>query len=442
MAAGRVERSGFAYHGITMARRLTATMCLTTLLVAGPAVWADDAATRVRSAKVQTSIRGATQMFAAPWGLVAQGSGQLRILPLGTSRWQTVHEVTGGSLYRIAFDDAGRLLAWWESEPHFHLFAPRTKGEVTFPLPPPPSPEFKYGYGIEDMYFTRDGGGAIVYMHGFVGGRTWVTVAYHYDLARRTPPTLLFRQPGHVLHTSSRLAVHAVPKKPDDACEHNFCHPLGAVIAWEISGTKATKRVLLDGNARKEDLSRVQPVWGGDGEQVAVLIDEHPKNRHLLRWRRGDTSATFSPLPSGPGPLSDPETTWLAASGDVVEVWSTDERGLEIRRHLPSGKMKVTSLAPLPRRTPHDHPLFNVAGVMERASGDLLLHWGEYLVLLPVNGAAGRLDLRTAFKRQAEISSRLLHVRSPEGIWVGIQSGKTLDMTFLPQADLETLMTR
>ena len=93
-------------------------------------------------------------MFAAPWGLVAQGSGQLRILPLGTSRWQTVHEVTGGSLYRIAFDDAGRLLAWWESEPHFHLFAPRTKGEVTFPLPPPPSPEFKYGYGIEDMYFT------------------------------------------------------------------------------------------------------------------------------------------------------------------------------------------------------------------------------------------------------------------------------------------------
>ena len=211
--------------------------------------------------KVQTSIRGATQMFAAPWGLVAQGSGQLRILPLGTSKWQTVHAVTGGSLYRIAFDDAGRLLAWWEKEPHFHLFVPGTKAHETFPLPPPPSPEFKYGYGVEDMYFTKDGDGAIVYMHGFIGGRTWVTVAYHYDLARRTPPTLLFRQPGHVLHTSSRVAVHAIPKKPDDACEHNFCHPLGAVIAWEISGTKATKRVLLDGNARKEDLSRVQPVW-------------------------------------------------------------------------------------------------------------------------------------------------------------------------------------
>jgi hypothetical protein len=132
---------------------------------------------------------------------------------------------------------------------------------------------------------------------------------------------------------------------------------------------------------------------------------------------------------------------WLTASGDVVEVWSTDERGLEIRRHPANGQMKVSSLAPLPRRTPHDHPLFNIAGVMERVSGDLFLHWGEYLVLLPVHGPARRLDLRAAFKRKAEISSRLLHVRSPEGIWVGIESGKVLDLTFLPEADLEARMT-
>jgi hypothetical protein len=132
---------------------------------------------------------------------------------------------------------------------------------------------------------------------------------------------------------------------------------------------------------------------------------------------------------------------WLTASGDVVEFWSTNERGLEIRRHSPNGTMKVSSLAPLPPRTPRDRPLFNIAGVMERANGDLFLHWGEYLVLVPVNSPARRLDLRTAFKRRAEISSRLLHVRSPEGIWVGIDSGRTLDQTFLPQADLEARMT-
>src|SRR6185295_1931401 len=120
-----------------MARRLMAVMCLSTLFLTGRAAHAADAATRSRPANIRTSIRGATQMFAAPWGLVAQGSGQLRILPTGTSRWLTVHEVTGGSLYRVAFDDAGRLLAWWENEPHFHMFVPRTKAHETFPLPPP-----------------------------------------------------------------------------------------------------------------------------------------------------------------------------------------------------------------------------------------------------------------------------------------------------------------
>ena len=103
--------------------------------------------------------------------------------------------------------------------------------------------------------------------------------------------------------------------------------------------------------------------------------------------------------------------------------------------------MKVSSLAPLPRRTPHDRPLFNIAGVMERAGGDLFLHWGEYLVLVPANGPARRLDLRTAFKRKAEDLEQAASRPLPEGIWVGIDSGRTLDLSFLPQADLEAGMT-
>ena len=272
-----------------------------------------------------------------------------------------------------------------------------------------------------------------------------MTVAYHYDLARHTAPTLLFRQPGYTLHLSARMAILAIPKKPDDACENNFCHPLGAVIAWEISGTKATKtkatkRVLLDGHARTEDFSRVQPVWGDDGDRAAVLVTEHPNRRHLLRWRWGEAAATVAPLPPGPGG-GDAETMWLTASGDVVEVWLTAERGLEIRRRSANDQVTVSSLAPLPRRTPNDHPLFDIEGVMERPNGDLFVHWGEYLVLAPLNGRARRLDLRAAFNRKTEIESRLLHVRAPEGIWVGLQSGKTLDMTFLPQAELEARLT-
>jgi hypothetical protein len=416
-----------------MRRRLVVALVLASCLAARAGESAP------RPAKVQATIRGATQMFAAPWGLAAQGSGMLRILPLGTSKWQTVHAVPHGSLYRIAFDDAGRLLAWWEDEPHLHLFVVGKNVDETLPLPPPPSPEFKYGFGVEDIYFTKDGG-AIVYMHGFVGGRTWVTVAYRYDLVRRGAPVLLFRQPGYVLKTSARLAVVATPKNPSDACEHNFCHPLGAVTAWEIAGTMATRRTLLDGSARGEDLSRVQPVWSDQVDQAAVIVDEHPRKRHLLRWRDG--AATFTPLPPGPpGALSDAETTWLTASGDVVEFWIDGERGLEARRHGAQGGLETTRLAPLPRRTPHDHPLFNVTEVSERANGDLFVHWGEYLVLLPRQGAPRRLDLRTALGRKAVISSRLLHVRAPEGVWVGLESGKNLEMTFLPEAELEARLT-
>ena len=153
----------------------------------------------------------------------------------------------------------------------------------------------------------------------------------------------------------------------------------------------------------------------------------------------GRGSCDLALLPPGPGPMSDAETMWLTASGDVVELWSTDARGLEIRRHPPNGQMKVLSLAPLPRRTPHDHPLFNVAGVMERASGDLFLTGAS-------TSSSFRWPARPAASTCAPPSSarpifRPLPRPLPEGIWVGIESGKNLDLTFLPEADLEARMT-
>src|SRR5205814_1413572 len=128
-----------------------------------------------------------------------------------------------------AFDDGGRVLAWWEKEPQLHLFEVGTTKDVTIALPPPPGPEFKYGFGVEDLYFAPDGKGATVYMQGFVGGRTWETVGYHIDLDGADAPTLLFRQPGYRLHTSAQTAVFAVPRRRDDMCEDTACHPLGAI---------------------------------------------------------------------------------------------------------------------------------------------------------------------------------------------------------------------
>lgn len=385
----------------------------------------------------KTRIQGASRVHCAAWGLVAQGSGQLRILPTGQNRWQTLHHARGDTLYRVTFDDSGRLLASWEKEPHFHLFVPKTKQHQTFAKPPAPSADFKYGYSLEDLYFTKDGKGAIVYMHGFTGGRTWSEVAYYFDLDGRSEPTLLFRQPGYSLRTSSRLAVYAIPQDPKDACEDNSCYPLGAIIGWEITGAKATKKILLKGEANNK-LSRVRPVWGGDEDRIAVQITEHPHKRHLLRWRWGDAKATFRPLPPGPGYDAEYMHLASAVSDDVVEAWLTDERGLEVRRHSLQGEMTVAArFAPLPRRTPNDRPLFGVSDLLHRKNGDLILYWGEYLFLLPSDGRARRLDLRSIFKRKAEFSGVVLYARDPEGLWIGLATGRVFDFAFLAYADVE-----
>jgi hypothetical protein len=48
-------------------------------------------------------------------------------------------------------------------------------------------------------------------------------------------------------------------------------------------------------------------------------------------------------------------------------------------------------------------------------------------------------DVRMAHPCEGLIASFRLIIRF--AIWVGIESGKTLDLTFLPQADLEARMT-
>jgi hypothetical protein len=235
--------------------------------------------------------------------------------------------------------------------------------------------------------------------------------------------------------------VRATPKVRDEMCEHTAC-TLGEIVAWEITGDKATRRVLLDGKAHTERLDRVQPVWGRDDTHVAVVVSGYP-TRYLLRWRWGDAKATFGPLPAGTPDEPDAMRTILTSTGDVIDMWLTRDRGLEIRRIPVNPKAKGTTLtlAPLPKRTPRDRPLFHVIETLERENGDLLVVWGEYLLNVPPSGPARRLDLRSVFGRKVEFSGRVLYVPSPEGVWIGIESGRNTDFTFLPQADLDARMT-
>jgi len=416
-------------------RRFAALLSVVALVAAGAPARADAPGKRGKVAGTGARLTGVTRAIAAPWGLAVMGSGQLRFLPAGQAKVQTLHKVPGDSLYRVAMDDSGRLLATWENEPHFHLFDTKTNQHLTFAKPAAPSPDFKYGYNVEDFYFTKDGSATIVYMHGFIGGRSWSTVAYRFELGRSAQmPTLLFRQTGYPLHSSSRLAVYAVPKDERDACEHNSCHPLGAIFGWEIAGTTATRTILLNG-ATNNNLSRVIPVWGSDEDRVAVLVIEHPHGRHLLRWGSGQANAEFRPLP--PGPDYDTEAMHLMKSGDFIEAWLTSERGLEVKRHSPKGGVKVTALAPLPRRTPHDHPLFNVSDLIDRKDGGVIVHWGEYLVLIPPVGPARRLDVRSFFGLSSELDGQLSYVPARDGLWFGVGAASTREFTYFPVAEIE-----
>jgi hypothetical protein len=229
--------------------------------------------------------------------------------PVGTSKWQTVHAVPGASLYRIAFDDAGRLLAWWEKEPHLHLFDPRTNAHETFPLPPPPRRSSSTATGRGHV-LHQDGDGAIVYMHGFIGGRTWVTVAYHYDLARRTAPTLLFRQPGHVLHTSSRVGGPRHPEEAGRRLRAQLLPSARRVIAWEISGQRRRSGSCSTAtHARRTCPASSRVVVGRRRRAGRRAGRRAPAEGATSCDGAGATPARpFAPLPPGPGPMSDAET--------------------------------------------------------------------------------------------------------------------------------------
>lgn len=155
----------------------------------------------------------------------------------------------------------------------------------------------------------------------------------------------------------------------------------------------------------------------------------------MLRWRVGDAKAPFAPVPDGPV-KNDTEHVRLMKNGDLVEIWLTDVRGLEIRRASQNGDTKMVSLPQLPQRTKDDRPLFDIRGSFERPNGDLVFEWGEYLVVVPVDGSAvKRLDLRPLFGKR-EIESRVIYVRDPESFWIGSRNGRAEDFINLPVADV------
>jgi len=133
----------------------------------------------------------------------------------------------------------------------------------------------------------------------------------------------------------------------------------------------------------------------------------------LLRPRRAWRAAVvragrspagdYRPLPKGP--TWDTVKTWLTKADELVEVWKTKEQGLEIKRLSPQGDVKVTSLPPLSHGDPDVEPDSTIHAFKERRNGDLVMHWGDHLVLLPADEPSRALDIERLLKRRNEWAS-------------------------------------
>ncbi len=397
---------------------------------------AEGVESRVKLPSNMTRIHGASSVVAVPWGLVAMGGSPLRHMPTGKKKWETLHTVKDGNLYRIASDKT-RLLASWEEEDKFHLFVIKPKKKhLTFAKPAKPGPELM-NFTLDDIFFAPNGD-AIVFMHGQTGGYGYATVGYRYKLDGKTPPTLLFNQAGFGLHQNAHTSIFLVPKDPKRSCDSNGC-TLESIVAWQITDAGAKQTTLL--SAGKDDVTNARLVWGSEAERVAIITFVRPPkgppftpSRHLLSWHVGDAKPEYRPLPKHAS--GDSEWNWLTKSGDLVEVFRTN-KDLEIRRHTPKGEMTTTALAAFPDKSDEERFDPTVRTLKDRANGELFMGWGDYLVLLGSGKPPRFLDISGLAGPEQEMAGAFIYVQPPEALWIGIEVGEARDFVKMTFADIE-----
>jgi len=406
-------------------------MLLVALSAGGPAR-AEGVEGRALFPSSKTRIRGASSVKPVPWGFLSLGGPALRQLKTGKANWETLHTVAHDSLYRVAADASGRILAIWEKEPQVHLFVPALKKHVTFARPGPPSAAFRI-WMVDDILFSKNGADAILLMEGLTGNTAMTTVAYRIPLDGVSPPAILFQQTGYQLYATPRMVVFAVPKNLQSGCNNGGCWPIAEIAAYELGETSATRKTLVSGAGDRMDITR--KVWGGDEDRMALLIFERPNVRHVLRWQVGEPTGTYTPLPKGPGLFTD--QIWLTRSGDLVEAWLTDESKLEIRRHAPGGGFTSTVLPPMVNDDPDAEPDLTVHTLKERKNGDIVVHWGNHMILLHEGAPPRVVSIEPILKRRNEWANADIYIPEPEAFWVGIEVGASRDFAYLTFADLE-----
>ncbi|HSP77674.1 MAG TPA: hypothetical protein VLQ93_04050 [Myxococcaceae bacterium] len=375
-----------------------------------------DSSEKIASTRVR--LNGATTVLPVAGGLVSLGGSSLRQLVPGARRWKVLHRQSGDNLYRVAGDDSGRLLAAWEKDPFIHYFTAGPKRQhLRLPKPVVPSPGHR-AFSLQSLFFSPNGRDALVSLSGSRAGIDvrWSTAVYRIALDGKSAPELLFLDDGgFLLHISRNGAVFARPRDPRQRCDNGGCAPIAAIIAYDFSGGRVLQRTLL--TYEQVPMSIARPVRGSNHERVVVMLGLDRGGRALLRWRPGEATADYRPLPRG----SLDAVSMVTRTDEFIELRTHGSRmsaiQLDVKRYPPEGGEQVVTLPPLQKVDT------NTYGLGVRKDGSLWVHWGDHLVLLGPDKPARSFSLEPLLVRRTEWAGADIYIETPESLWVGIEAG-------------------
>jgi hypothetical protein len=384
-------------------------------------------------ADTEDRVYAVTTMMNAPDGaLVTVGFNALRRMAPGSKKFETLHAIKGDSLYRIAMNNRGELLATWEKDPSIHYFT-RDRRHVLIPKPTPPR-ENIYRPHVDELHFLPNGRDALVHMAGREANLTInYDVTFRVSLDGRTPPTPVAEMSGaRKIDMTADRAIYVLPKKPGQMCEHLTCNPVEAVVAdfFDADGN-AQRKTLLDGKAM--EIVNAHVVWGQKGQSILLRV-ALPKNQDVFaRFRPGAEKPDLWPL-KGFSPFDD-RLLYALAMGEVLQV-KADEKGLTLTRHLLDGSQQVSTV---PARIDRENWDRNVRGFGVRRDGRIWVHWGRHLLLFGKNPAEAPRshDLEPLLARFTEWADVDIYVPGQDALWVGLDRTRSRDYVRVNLADIE-----
>jgi hypothetical protein len=389
-----------------------------------PAAHTEDLSKRAALPATTTRIRGAAWLLDSPSGLFAVGGARLRRLTPGARQWQTVLEVKGDHIYRVA-EKNGEVLAAFENEPFFHLIDLRSDRRKTIPKPPQlTGVEGFQDWRLDWLDFAEDGHHAIVHMTAIAYtakiGSYHEYAVYRISLDDPTSSVQLYRQQGFILDRSTRGTALIIPRTWANGCTYTGC-PVAQIVAFEINGDRATRRLLFDSAGQRYGAAQIVPSNRKHG--IAMQIagwDETVKRptRDLLRYTYGAppllhrlsvfTTATF-------------DLTLLTANNDYVDAEQGSDKGLTMLRVSPAGRETRTTIPSWTDERSRPAKAW-LTGIRERKNGDLWLTWGDNLVILDGRGPR-RVDVGAILGRGTEWAGAYRYIAEPETVWFGIEMG-------------------